>query len=142
MASNDITGDLEALLQGLGNRQSTNVVTASTSVVTQLPPPYASQEEINDGSATGSASISKVQLVAGANLIELPAPAFGAKAKAYLVQPSGGNGTVTWSVPSGALHWAGAAAPTLTASANAVDSVEFECMDGVNWYGIATLHYA
>lgn len=51
----------------------------------------------------------------------------------YAKQDSTGSRTVTW--PSG-VKWAGGSAPTMSTSANALDIVVFESLDGgTNWYG-------
>ena len=57
--------------------------------------------------------------------------AFGLK----IVQDSSASGhTITW--PSGVVYWAGGTAPTLTATASAVDQFVFYSHDsGVKWYG-------
>lgn len=56
---------------------------------------------------------------------------------------SGGPYTVTWPKPgsptvnSPAVYWAGGTAPTMTATASAIDMYVLETMDGVRWYGRA-----
>lgn len=44
--------------------------------------------------------------------------------------------TVSWSLASGSLKWAGGSVPTVTASANAIDCFVFETLDGgTTWFG-------
>ena len=50
----------------------------------------------------------------------------------YLKQDASGNRAVVW---PGGVKWSGGA-PTLSTSANAIDVVVFESLDGgTNWYG-------
>ena len=55
-----------------------------------------------------------------------------------LVQDGSGSRTVTWPA---SVKWAGAAAPTLTTTANAVDIVTF-MYDGTNYWGTYSLNFA
>ena len=67
------------------------------------------------------------------------APAGVANLLLRLVQgSSGGPYTITW---PGTVLWAGAAAPTLSTAANAVDIVTFY-WNGTNYYGVASLNFA
>lgn len=52
---------------------------------------------------------------------------------AYLKQDATGSRVVTWPA---SVKWAAGAAPTLSTTANALDVVVFESLDGgTNWYG-------
>lgn len=81
-----------------------------------------------------TATMHKVTLTANCT-ITLPTPGAGKSFTVELVQDATGGRTVTWATPSGAIRWAGGAAPTITATANAIDVVSFICVGGVNWYG-------
>ena len=58
----------------------------------------------------------------------------------------GGPFTVTWqhnaspSVTAPTILWAGGTAPTMTATASAVDVYKLETPDGITWYGQAIQH--
>ena len=60
-----------------------------------------------------------------------------------IIQAAGGGFTVTWphtgSPTTGAptVNWAGGTAPTMTATANAVDVYKLETINGATWYGQA-----
>lgn len=70
----------------------------------------------------------------------LPAPAAGKKLRLILSQDATGSRLATFTTPSGAVQWPGSAAPTLTTTANKKDLITFECLDGVNWIGLANLN--
>lgn len=83
------------------------------------------------------ATMHKVTLTANCT-ITLPTPGAGKSFTVELVQDATGGHTVTWATPSGAVRWAGGAAPTITAGANAIDVVSFVCIGGTNWYGFVS----
>lgn len=111
-------------LQGSGNVEAVNSGTA----VTISDPTIASTTVLTLNGATPA--------------ITLPVPRKGLKKRLFLVQDATGSRIPSWVVPGGAVKWVGAAAPTLQTAAAAVDSVAFECYDGVNLVGIPSLHIA
>jgi len=64
----------------------------------------------------------------------LPAQSAGKSFILKLTQAATGMTTATFSAPSGAIKWPGGTAPTITATASAVDILSF-VSDGTNWYG-------
>lgn len=68
--------------------------------------------------------------------ITLPAIVAGASFTVWLRQDATGGRTVTWVGGSGAaVRWPGAAAPTLTATANGIDVISFAAVRTGSWYG-------
>lgn len=85
---------------------------------------------------TGNSRV--IHLADGSNSITFANPKAGASYRLILVQPAGGDGTISWPT----ILWQGAAGPpSLTASANAIDIVYLE-YDGTNYYGSIRANYA
>lgn len=106
-------------------------------------PAAAAIETVNTVSASGAAvtlldvpaaTMHRVTLTANTT-ITLPFPGAGKSFTVELVQDATGGRTVAWATPSGAIRWPGGTAPTITATANAIDVVSFICIGGTNWYG-------
>lgn len=100
-------------------------------------------EQVNTVAASGAATtlpdvstatMHKVTLTANAT-ITLPTPAAGKRIRVQTQQDATGARTLTWATPSGAIRWPGGTVPTVSAGANAIDVVEFYCVDGTNWFG-------
>ena len=64
----------------------------------------------------------------------LPAQSAGKSFILKLTQAATGMTTATFSAPTGAIKWPGGTAPTITATASAIDIISF-VSDGTNWYG-------
>jgi hypothetical protein len=64
----------------------------------------------------------------------LPAQSAGKSFILKLTQAATGMTTATFVAPTGAIKWPGGTAPTITATASAVDILSF-VSDGTNWYG-------
>lgn len=101
------------------------------------------QENVNAVAASGAAvtlpdvstaTMHRVTLTANTT-ITLPTPGAGKSFTVELVQDATGGRTVAWATPSGAVRWPGGTAPTITATANAIDVITFACIGGNNWYG-------
>lgn len=88
----------------------------------------------NPGGSGLAPSITTMTLTGTIASITLPSPANAGKRVAVRVKQDGtGSRLVTaWATPTGAIRWPGAAAPTLTTTANRQDHVEFEA-DGTDW---------
>jgi hypothetical protein len=64
----------------------------------------------------------------------LPAQGAGKSFIFKLTQAATGMTTATFVAPTGAIKWPGGTAPTITATASAIDILSF-VSDGTNWYG-------
>jgi len=100
--------------------------------------------EVADGNSGSAFTVawptgSKHTLTLTANAtLTFTAPVGGCNLLLRLVQDATGTRTVTWPAT---VKWAGAAAPTLSTAANAVDIIAFY-WNGTNYYGVASLNFA
>lgn len=106
------------LYDGFG-LDSANVVTASGALVT-IPAPTVAQ-------------LSAVTLTEDCDVL-LPEPLVGARFRLVLAQDATGGWEPTF--PSN-VAWVDAAHPTWSTAAGHIDVVDFLCVDGTNWIGIA-----
>jgi hypothetical protein len=120
----DSPEELLALFASYGAPNNPNVVAASGAAQT-IPDPTVSEASI-------------ITLTAACTLT-LPTVAAGKRFKLVLVQDNTGTRLVTW--PGSGIKWQGAAAPTLTTTANHTDVIEFYSADGVTWLGKPSLNY-
>lgn len=72
-------------------------------------------------------------------VITLPTPVQGKVKTVVCIQDGTGTRIPTWATPSGAIKWPAATAPVLSTAAGRMDRIKFECLDGVNWFGLATI---
>lgn len=93
--------------------------------------------QVNTVAAAGAtqalvhADVNDITLTAACT-ITLPAGVLGRKMRLIVRQDGTGSRIVTWAGPR---LWAAGTAPTLSTAASSVDRIDFECVDGTNWYG-------
>lgn len=128
MGNQDAAAELLNLLwtQGQNNVETLNSA-AGASAVNQISDPALF-------------SITQLTLVAATPVIKLPAAAVGKKKVIFVVQDATGSRVPSFTTIAGAIKWVGSAAPTLTTTASKIDKLVFECVDGTNWVGQATLN--
>lgn len=73
-----------------------------------------------------------VWLLTGNVTFTMPTPAIGKWCFIYVKQDATGSRTVTFT----GVKWPGGSAPTASTAAGAIDRYDFECPDGVTWYGV------
>lgn len=87
-------------------------------------------------------SMFDITLTAASVAVTLP-PVAGNAGKRILVvvrQDASGARVATW--PGGIVKWPAGATPTITVAANAIDLIDFTCIDGAFWLGQARQAYA
>lgn len=119
------------MIQQVFNEGTGNVETITT------PAGASATTQVSDPSLF---STSALTLSGATPVVRLPAPVVGKVKRVYLIQDATGSRIVTWATASGAIKWAGSAAPTLSTAAGKIDRATFECFDGTNWIGTATLN--
>jgi hypothetical protein len=127
--ADDTAAELIALFEGIGAiNELNNLGTVTSTATIDLPDP------------TVEAYSEAVLSTSGQVPFVLPAPAQGKRFRLLLTQDSTGSRTASFATSTGGLKWAGAAPPTLTTTAAHSDLIAFECYDGTNWVGSATLN--
>jgi hypothetical protein len=127
----------------IGGGQTVATLNRTLNVLTDIKSLSFSQE-VNNGNSGAAKNIDwtagpkqTVTLTANTTLT-FTAPPGPCTVTLRLVQDATGGRTVTWPAT---VKWAGAAAPVLTAAANAVDVVSLY-WNGATYYGVASLNFA
>lgn len=105
---------------------------------------YSSSEVFDNGQELAQGDFFNYQLDASIT-ITFQQNAAAPQRKTFFFQQaaSGGPYTITWPKPgsptlnSPAFYWAAGVAPTMTATASAIDMYQLETFDGIHWYGRA-----
>lgn len=124
---------VEVLSSGQGTRGNTTLAPLQENVNTVTSSGAAVTLPDVDG-----ATMHKVTLTANCT-ITLPAPGAGKSLTVEVNQDATGSRTLAFATPSGAIQWAGGAAPTWSTAASKRDVVTFVCIGGTNWIGSALL---
>lgn len=87
-------------------------------------------------------SMFDITLTAASVAVTLPPPAGNAGKRILVIvrQDATGGRAATW--PGSLAKWPAGSTPTITVAANAIDLIDFTCIDGVVWLGQARQAYA
>lgn len=127
MSLEDQAEELIALFQAEGAVNSLNSIgTVTSTAAVTLPDVTASGYNV-------------ATLGSNANFT-LPNASQGKRLRLKLIQDATGSRTAAFAVGTGSIQWVGHAAPTLTTTGGRADLLVFECWDGTNWIGTASLN--